>query len=182
MQLLRTDAAAWGRSAADRGVASTSVIAGIGTRCLPVVMRRWLVCWVRQLRKPGLLCCRISAVCCSNDRIRAAAWPASSLGAATQQVACGGHLLCIHRNAEWKPWITAAWSPGDAPGSEAQPRLVGRGLADPSSRSALACIWRSFMTICPFITGSWRQRSAPGCPELRKLKQRLDPAGTLPTL
>ena len=83
------------------------------------------------------------------------------LGAATQRVPVEATSF-VHRNAEWKPWITAAWTPGDTPGQKrslAWLEEIWRFL----SRSALACIWRSFMTICPFITGSWRQRSAPGC-------------------
>ena len=102
------------------------------------------------------------------------------LGAATQQVAVEATSF-VHRNAEWKPWITAAWTPGDAPGQ----RL---------SLAWLEEVWLILEPICPGVHlaqfhdhlpfhdreleaafGSW-------LPELRKLKQRLDPAGTLPTL
>ena len=102
------------------------------------------------------------------------------LGAATQQVAVEATSF-VHRNAEWKPWITAAWTPGDAPGQR-------RSLA------WLEQVWQILEPICPGVHLAqfhdhlpFHQRElqaafGPWLPELRQLKQRLDPAGMLPTL
>ena len=102
------------------------------------------------------------------------------LGAATQQVAVEASSF-VHRNAEWKPWITAAWTPGDAPGQI-------RSLA------WLEQVWQILEPICPgvhlaqfhdHLSFHHRELQAafgPWLPELRQLKQRLDPEGTLPSL
>ncbi len=102
------------------------------------------------------------------------------LGAATQQVAAEASSF-VHRTAEWKPWITAAWTPGDAPGQR-------RSLA------WLEEVWQVLQSVCPgvhlaqfhdhlpFHHKELEAAFGPWLPELRKLKQRLDPAGTLPTL
>ena len=102
------------------------------------------------------------------------------LGAATQQVPVEVTSF-VHRDAEWKPWITAAWTPGDRDGQ-------CRSLA------WLEEVWQILQPICPGVHLAqlhdhlpFHQREleaafGPWLPELRKLKQRLDPAGTLPTL
>ena len=102
------------------------------------------------------------------------------LGAATQQVPVKATSF-VHRDAEWKPWITAAWTPGDTPGRR-------------SSLAWLEEVWQILEPICPGVHLAqfhdhlpFHQREleaafGPWLPELRKLKQRLDPAGTLPSL
>ena len=102
------------------------------------------------------------------------------LGAATQQVAVEASSF-VHRNAEWKPWITAAWTPGDAPGQR-------RSLA------WLEEVWQVLQPVCPGVHLAQFHDHLPfhhkeleaafglWLLELRKLKQRLDPAGTLPSL
>ena len=102
------------------------------------------------------------------------------LGVATQRVPVEATSF-VHRDAEWKPWITAAWTPGDTPGQK-------RSLA------WLEAVWQILEPICPgvhlaqlhdHLPFHHRELDAafgPWLPELRKLKQRLDPAGTLPSL
>ena len=102
------------------------------------------------------------------------------LGAATQRVPVEATSF-VHRDAEWKPWMTAAWTPGDALGQR-------RSLA------WLEEVWQILEPICPGVHLAQFHDHLPfhhkeleaafghWLPELRKLKQRLDPAGTLPTL
>ena len=77
------------------------------------VLGRLGACWGEQaeavvdgLREPMMRrphpACRISA---------------QQLGGATAAVAAASTSF-IHRDAEWKPWITAAWAPGDLTGRE----------------------------------------------------------------
>ena len=87
----------------------------------------------------------------------------------------------IHRDAVWKPWITAAWAAGDA---------------DQRQRSLdwLEKVWTLLSPICPGVHLaqlhehlSWhktvlQQAFGTYLPELRALKQELDPAGNLPAL
>jgi hypothetical protein len=87
----------------------------------------------------------------------------------------------VHRNAEWKPWITAAWAPGDISGQS-------------RSLDWLDAVWQILQPVCtgvhlaqlhdhlPFHRRELEAAFGPWLPELRKLKQRLDPAGTLPSL
>ena len=102
------------------------------------------------------------------------------LGAATRQVPVEATSF-VHRNAEWKPWITAAWAPGDIPGQS-------------RSLDWLEAVWQILQPVCtgvhlaqlhdhlPFHRRELEAAFGPWLPELRKLKQRLDPAGTLPSL
>jgi hypothetical protein len=87
----------------------------------------------------------------------------------------------IHRQAEWKPWITAAWRAGDRQGRV-------RSLA------WLAQVWGLLQPHCPGVHLAqlhdhlpWHQRTVEGAfghqlPFLRKLKRELDPEGRLPSL
>ncbi len=87
----------------------------------------------------------------------------------------------IHRQAEWKPWITAAWRAGDRQGRV-------RSLA------WLAQVWGLLQPHCPGVHLAqlhdhlpWHQRTLEGAfghqlPFLRKLKRELDPEGRLPSL
>ena len=102
------------------------------------------------------------------------------LGAATRQVPVEATSF-VHRNAEWKPWITAAWAPGDISGQS-------------RSLDWLDAVWQILQPVCtgvhlaqlhdhlPFHRRELEAAFGPWLPELRKLKQRLDPAGTLPSL
>ena len=102
------------------------------------------------------------------------------LGAATQQVSVEASSF-VHRDAEWKPWITAAWSPGDMSGQR-------------RSLDWLEAVWQILQPVCPgvhlaqfhdhlpFHQEELEAAFGPWLPELRKLKQRLDPQGMLPSL
>ncbi len=87
----------------------------------------------------------------------------------------------IHRDAVWKPWITAAWAAGDADQRQ-------------SSLGWLQKVWSLLSPICPGVHLAqlhehlpWHKRvlqQAFGAylPELRTLKRERDPAGNLPSL
>ena len=87
----------------------------------------------------------------------------------------------LHRQAEWKPWISASWSPGNV--AERQQALAW-----------LEALWERLLPWCPGIHLAqlhdhlpWHQRELEAAfgsrlGELRALKQRLDPAGRLPQL
>ena len=87
----------------------------------------------------------------------------------------------LHRQAEWKPWITAAWSAGDHQGRE-------------QALAWLEQVWGILQPHCPGVHLAqlhdhlpWHQRTLEGAfghqlPVLRKLKQQLDPCGQLPRL
>ena len=87
----------------------------------------------------------------------------------------------IHRKAEWKPWITAAWPAGNKEGRE----------------MSLKWLEKAWIELEPFFPGvhlaqihshlnfhSKEVTAAFGewLPELRKLKSELDPMGHLPPL
>ena len=102
------------------------------------------------------------------------------LGGATRKAAVETSSF-VHRNAEWKPWITAAWTPGDAQGQR-------RSIA------WLEAVWQILQPVCPGVHLAQFHDHLPfhdkeleaafghWLSDLRNLKQRLDPAGTLPTL
>jgi hypothetical protein len=87
----------------------------------------------------------------------------------------------IHRQAEWKPWITAAWSAGNQQGRE-------------HALAWLEQVWGIFQPHCPGVHLAqlhdhlpWHQRSLQAAfgdqlPMLRRLKQQMDPEGRLPRL
>ena len=87
----------------------------------------------------------------------------------------------VHRDAVWKPWITAVWPAGDA---EARQRSL-RWLSE---------LWAVLEPLCPGVHLAqlhdhlpFHQRElalafGPWLPELRQLKARRDPDGTLPGL
>lgn len=87
----------------------------------------------------------------------------------------------IHRQAEWKPWITAAWRGDDHEGRD-------RALA------WLEQVWEILQPHCPGVHLAqlhdhlpWHQRTVEAAfahqlPLLRKLKQQMDPEGRLPCL
>ena len=87
----------------------------------------------------------------------------------------------VHRDAVWKPWITAVWPAGDA---EARQRSL-RWLCE---------LWSVLEPLCPGVHLAqlhdhlpFHQRElalafGPWLPGLRQLKARRDPDGTLPGL
>lgn len=105
---------------------------------------------------------------------------AQQLGGATARVPVNASAF-RHRDAVWKPWITAVWSAGD---SEARER----------SLAWLEEVWALLQTVCPGVHLAqlhdhlpFHQRElelafGPWLSELRLLKARLDPAGNLPQL
>ncbi|MGC6483821.1 MAG: FAD-binding protein [Synechococcus sp.] len=86
-----------------------------------------------------------------------------------------------HRNAEWKPWITASWPAGD-------------GHARQAALDWLETVWNELSTTCPGIHLAqlhdhlpWHGRElerafGPWLPSLRQLKAQLDPQTLLPPL
>ena len=102
------------------------------------------------------------------------------LGVATSQVSVEATSF-VHRQAEWKPWITAAWRPGDADGRRC-------------SLDWLGTVWQLLQPVCPGVHLAQLHDHLPfhhkeveaafsiWLPELRQLKRRLDPKGMLPAL
>ena len=105
---------------------------------------------------------------------------AQQLGGATARMPVQASAF-RHRDAVWKPWITAVWSAGDAAARE-------RSLA------WLEEVWALLQTVCPGVHLAqlhdhlpFHQRElelafGPWLSELRLLKARLDPDGNLPQL
>ena len=87
----------------------------------------------------------------------------------------------MHRDAVWKPWITAVWPAGDAD-------LRHRSLA------WLERVWQLMHPVCPGVhlaqlhdhlpvhRDELAQAFGPWLPSLRELKQLRDPRGILPPL
>ena len=105
---------------------------------------------------------------------------AQQLGAATAQVGVK-ETSFVHRDAVWKPWITALWPAGD-------PEHRQRSLA------WLEQVWQLLLPVCPGVHLaqlhdhlSFHQRElqlafGSWLPELRELKRGKDPRGVLPPL
>lgn len=102
------------------------------------------------------------------------------LGAATCKIPIEATSF-VHRDAVWKPWITAAWVAGDTTGRS-------RSLA------WLEQLWAALEPVCPgvhlaqlhdhlsFHQKELTQAFGSWLPGLRALKAQVDPDGTLPTL
>lgn len=102
------------------------------------------------------------------------------LGAATSKIPIEATSF-VHRDAVWKPWITAAWMAGDTTGRS-------RSLA------WLEQLWAALEPACPgvhlaqlhdhlsFHQKELTQAFGSWLPGLRALKAQVDPDGTLPTL
>ena len=105
---------------------------------------------------------------------------AQQLGGATARV-CAQHTSFIHRDAVWKPWITALWPAGDLD-------LRQRSL------TWLDEVWQLLHPVCPGVHLAQLHDHLPfhqreldlafgvWLPELRELKRRKDPRGMLPPL
>ena len=105
---------------------------------------------------------------------------AQQLGGATTRVSTHATTF-IHRDAVWKPWITAMWPAGNL-------NLRERSL------SWLEELWALLEPICPAVHLAqlhhhlpWHQRElrlayGDRLSELRDLEARLDPGGNLPAL
>lgn len=105
---------------------------------------------------------------------------AQQLGGATARID-PDRTAFVHRDAQWKPWITAAWMPGDGEGR----------------RHSLAWMERvsdALRPCCPGLHLAQLHDHLPGhqqelidafgswLPELRKLKANVDPDAKLPPL
>ena len=87
----------------------------------------------------------------------------------------------VHRDAVWKPWITAVWPAGDLDARQ-------------KSLAWLEQVWQLLNPVCPgvhlaqihdhlpFHHQELEQAFGAWLPRLRSLKARLDPEGNLPTL
>ena len=105
---------------------------------------------------------------------------AQQLGGATTRINRAATSF-IHRDSIWKPWITAAWNPGDQAGRQQSLAWMDQVNAD-------------FRTSCPGVHLAQLHDHLPGhqgelieafeewLPELRQLKSELDPKGRLPPL
>lgn len=102
------------------------------------------------------------------------------LGGASSRVPMQSSAF-IHRDAVWKPWITAAWSAGDAHQRQ-------------RSLDWLEKVWNLLSPLCPGVHLAqlhehlpWHERVLQEAfgdylKDLRALKREVDPAGNLPTL
>ena len=102
------------------------------------------------------------------------------LGGATSRVAVETTSF-VHREAVWKPWITAVWPAGNL------------GVRQ-QSLAWLEQVWQLLNPVCPgvhlaqihdhlpFHHQELEQAFGAWLPSLRSLKARLDPEGNLPTL
>ena len=105
---------------------------------------------------------------------------AQQLGDATTRIGRRSTSF-IHRDSVWKPWITAAWTPGDQ--AERQQSLQW-----------MHQVSKDFSTTCPGVHLAQLHDHLPShqselvdafgewLPELRQLKSELDPQGRLPPL
>jgi FAD/FMN-containing dehydrogenase len=105
---------------------------------------------------------------------------AQQLGGATTRINSESTSF-IHRDSMWKPWITAAWNPGDLAGRE-------RGLQwmdEVSDDLRQACPGLHLAQLHDHLPNH-RQELVDAfgdwLPELQKLKAELDPEGRLPPL
>ena len=102
------------------------------------------------------------------------------IGDATTQLAQEATSF-VHRNAIWKPWITASWPAHD---NDARQR----------SLNWLETVWERLEPICPGVHLAqlhdhlpWHERELSKAfenwlPDLKKLKKEVDPDGNLPAL
>ena len=105
---------------------------------------------------------------------------AQQLGGATMRIAPDSTSF-VHRDAIWKPWITAAWAPGDQAGRE-------------RSLDWMQQVSNDFRLSCPGVHLAQLHDHLPShqqelidaygdwLPKLRALKSELDPRGQLPPL
>ena len=105
---------------------------------------------------------------------------AQQLGGATERIS-PGETSFIHRDSVWKPWITAAWNPGDQAGRE-------------QSLAWMDQVSEDFRKVCPGVHLAQLHDHLPGhqkeledaygdwLPALRQLKTELDPEGRFPPL
>ena len=105
---------------------------------------------------------------------------AQQLGGATERIS-PGETSFIHRDSVWKPWITAAWNPGDQAGRE-------------QSLAWMDQVSEDFRKVCPGVHLAQLHDHLPGhqqeledaygdwLPALRQLKAELDPEGRFPPL
>lgn len=119
----------------------------------------------RHMRQRPHPACRISA---------------QQLGGATARID-PDRTAFVHRDAQWKPWITASWTPGDVEGrwrSLAWMERVNDDLRASCPGVHLAQLHdhlRGHQQELSEAFGSW-------LPELRHLKSNLDPEAKLPPL
>lgn len=105
---------------------------------------------------------------------------AQQLGGATARMPVEASAF-RHRDAVWKPWITAVWPAGNLDARQ-------------KSLAWLEQVWQLLNPVCPgvhlaqihdhlpFHHQELEQAFGAWLPRLRSLKARLDPEGNLPTL
>ncbi|QNI55110.1 FAD domain-containing protein [Synechococcus sp. BIOS-E4-1] len=105
---------------------------------------------------------------------------AQQLGGATTRVNRESTSF-IHRDSMWKPWITAAWNPGDLAGRERSLQWMDQVSDDLRQ----ACPGLHLAQLHDHLPGHQRElvdAFGEWLPELRQLKSELDPEGRLPPL
>ena len=105
---------------------------------------------------------------------------AQQLGGATTRINRRSTSF-IHRDSVWKPWITAAWNPGDHAGRQKSLQWMDQVSADFSTTSPGVHLTQ----LHDHLPGHQRElvdAFGEWLPELRQLKSELDPEGRLPPL
>ena len=105
---------------------------------------------------------------------------AQQLGGATTRINRGATSF-VHRDAIWKPWITAAWNPGDQVGRQQSLAWMNQVNAD-FSTSCPGVHLAQLHDHLPSHQGELIEAFEEWLPELRQLKRELDPKGRLPPL
>ena len=119
----------------------------------------------RHMRQRPHPACRISA---------------QQLGGATARID-PSRTAFVHRDAQWKPWITAAWTPGDGEGRWRSLDWMER-VNDDLRRCFPGLHLAQLHDHLPSHQQKLREAFGSWLPELRHLKANVDPDAKLPPL
>ena len=119
----------------------------------------------RHMRQRPHPACRISA---------------QQLGGATARID-PSRTAFVHRDAQWKPWITAAWTPGDGEGRWRSLDWMER-VNDDLRRCCPGLHLAQLHDHLPSHQQKLREAFGSWLPELRHLKANVDPDAKLPPL
>jgi len=105
---------------------------------------------------------------------------AQQLGGATARIDRKSTSF-IHRDSVWKPWITAAWNPGDLSGRERSLQWMDQ-ISDDLRQAFPGLHLAQLHDHLPNHRQELVDAFGDWLPELRQLKSELDPEGRLPPL
>ena len=105
---------------------------------------------------------------------------AQQLGGATTRINRASTSF-IHRDSMWKPWITAAWTPGDHAGREQSLKWMDQ-VSDDLRQACPGLHLAQLHDHLPNHGQELVDAYGEWLPELRQLKRELDPEGRLPPL